>query len=231
MKVLAGLELHMPFQHPDSIDFLETVAEVFKVDKIVCLGDLVDGHANSRYDKDPDGYSPGQEVEAFLEASDDLFELFPNAFYCLGNHDNRIQKAAFKAGIPKAALRTLRDVYALPDGWEIGDYTVIDGVVYEHGDRFGSGQNAHVKAAMSNMRSTVIGHVHTSFGVEYMANRDKLIFGACAGALLDPDSYAAAYGKQYAKKGILGAMIIIDGEKVLPVPMILDKEGRWIRRI
>lgn len=229
--ILAGLELHLPFHHKDSIEFLELVKAIYRPDVVVCVGDLFDVHANSRHDHDPDGRSSGDELEEALLAAEDVYNLFPTAFYCLGNHCTRIQKMAYKAGITKKALRGFEEIYEIPDTWTVGEYFVIDGVVYEHGDRFGAGAMSHVKAAVSNMRSTVIGHTHTSFGVEYMANRDKLIFGACAGALLDPDSYAAAYAKAYAKKGILGAMIIRDGITVLPVPMLLDSQGRWVGTI
>jgi hypothetical protein len=229
--VLAGFELHFPFHHPDSFDFLETVSETFKVDTHVCVGDLHDVHANSRHDHDPSGMSAGHELEASIAASEELFTLFPSGKYCLGNHCVRIQKAAFRAGIPGRALKSLQEMYDIPDEWEVGEYFVIDGVVYEHGDRFGSGATIHTKAAISNMKSTVVGHAHCTFGVEFFANRDKLIFGACAGALINPDSYAAAYGKLYAKKSILGAMVIRDGEICIPVPMLLDEKGRWIRRI
>ena len=230
MKVLAGLELHLPFHHPDSLDFLDTVANTFKIDQVVCVGDLFDVHGNSRYDTDPDGYSAGHELEAGIDAAEEVFEMFPTAKYCIGNHCNRIMKAAYKAGIPSRSLKTFEEMYNLPEGWTTGEYFEIDGVVYEHGDRFG-GANAHEKAAIANMKSTVIGHIHTSFGVAYIANRDKLIFGACAGALLDSHSYAAAYGRAYSKKTIHGALVIIDGATVLPVPMLLDSAGKWIRRI
>ena len=229
--VLAGLELHLPFAHPDALDFLETVAETFKVTDIVCVGDLFDAHANSRFDHDPDGMSAGHEVITAIDMAEEVYELFPSSKFCIGNHDGRIEKAAYKAGIPRKAIKTLAEIYDLPSTWEVGEYFVIDGVMYEHGDRFGAGAYAHVKAVQSNMRSTVMGHIHTSFGVEYVANRERLLFGAVTGALINPDSYAAAYGKQYAKKSILGSFIIKDGEMVIPVPMILDSRGRWTRRI
>ena len=231
MIILAGLELHLPFHHRDSLDFLELVNATYKPDAVVCVGDLFDVHANSRHDHDPDGSGSGDELEEALLAAEDVYNLFPTAFLCVGNHDKRIEKAAYKAGITKRALRGFEEIYEIPDTWTVGDYFILDEVCYEHGDRFGAGAMSHVKAAVSNMRSTVIGHTHTSFGVEFMANRDKLIFGACAGALLDPDSYAASYARAYAKKGILGAIIVRDGTMVIPVPMILDSYGRWTGNI
>ncbi len=230
-KVLAGLELHFPFHHPDSIPFLETVAETFKIDRVVSVGDLVDAHMNSRYDHDPDGWNAGEEVDRTQDALADLFALFPNGEICTGNHDLRIAKAAFKAGIPKAAIRSFEEIYDIPEGWSSKEFVKIDGVTYEHGDRFGSGSYSHVKAAMNNMESTVIGHTHKTFGVEYIANRDKLIFAANAGCLVDTHSYAMAYGKAYAGKPILGSLVVIDGTMVVPVPMIIDRNHRWIGRI
>ena len=231
MQILAGLEMHLPFHHQDSLEFLELVKAIYRPDAVVCVGDLFDVHANSRHDADPSGSSSGDELEEAILVAEDVYNLFPTVLYCIGNHDKRIEKAAYKAGIAKRAIRSLEEIYEIPDTWTVGEYFVLDGVVYEHGDRFGAGAMSHVKAAVSNMRSTVIGHSHTSFGVEYMANRDKLIFGACAGALLNPDSYAASYAKAYAKKGILGALIIRDGTMVIPVPMLLDSGGRWVGTI
>ena len=229
--VLVGLELHLPFAHQDACDFLETVADTFKVDEVVCIGDLFDNHATSRFDHDPDGLSAGSEVDYALIKAEEIYNLFPNVKYCLGNHDVRIDRVAYKAGIPKRAMKSILELYEVPEGWKACDYFIIDEVMYEHGDRFGAGQYAHIKAVQSNMRSTVMGHVHTSFGVEYVANREKLLFGAVTGALINPDSYAMAYGKQYSKKSILGSFIIKDGIMALPVPMLLDSTGRWVGKV
>jgi hypothetical protein len=220
--------MHLPFHHPQSIDFLEVVSKTFKPDIIVNVGDIIDGHANSRYEHDPDGLSPGHELEITIDAIDELSELFPKMAICIGNHDLRILKAAYKAGIPRKALRALEDMYELPDGWEMKDHFVFDEVCYEHGDKFGAGAYSHIKAMNKNMRSTVIGHTHVTFGVEYTANRDRLLFAANAGCLVDTESYAMAYGKSYAGKPLLGCLIVKDGLIVIPVPMLLDKNGEWL---
>jgi len=225
--VLVVPDMHFPFHHKDSIGFLELVAATFKPDKVVSVGDIIDGHANSRYDHDPDGMSPGDELDATIEAIDELEEIFPEMLVCSGNHDLRLHKAAYKAGIPIKAMRPLEEIYGFPEGWKMQDHFILDEVAYEHGDRFGAGAMSHVKAAKSNMRSTVIGHTHVTFGVEYIANRDKLIFAANAGCLVDTASYAMAYGRSYAGKPILGCLIIRNGLIVMPVPMLLDHKGNW----
>lgn len=226
--VLVVPDLHLPFQHKDAFDFLELAKATFKPTDVVCVGDIVDAHANSRYDHDPDGLSPGDEVSLTADYIDELAAIFPEMKICSGNHDLRLHKAAYKAGIPARGMKSLEEIYGFPEGWTLEDYVVIDGVAYEHGDRFGAGAMSHVKAAKSNMRSTVIGHTHVTFGVEYMANRDKLIFAANVGCLVDVHSYAMAYGKAYAGKPILGCMLVRDGVMAVPTPMLLDKSGRWV---
>jgi len=229
--VLVGLEMHLPFHHPDSLDFLELVMATYRPDTVVCIGDLMDVHANSRHDHDPNGHSAGDELDASLLAAEDVYEMFPVVKFCRGNHDTRIEKAAYRAGIPQRAIKSLEQIYEMPAGWEVADYHIIDDVCMEHGDRFGSGATTHVRAVMSNMRSTVIGHVHTVFGSEYIANRERLLFGAVAGALINPDSYAMAYARQYAKKSILGVTIIRNGKLCLSIPMFLDQHGRFTGEI
>lgn len=229
--VLVIPDLHIPFQHKEALDFLELIKGTFSPDSIVSVGDIIDSHANSRYEHDPDGMSAGEELERSRLEIEDLEELFPDMSICIGNHDNRILKAAYKAGIPRAAMKSLEEIYDLPAGWSMEDHFIIDGVAYEHGDKFGAGAMSHVKAMKANMRSTVIGHTHITFGVEYTANRDKLLFAANAGCLVDTDSYAMAYGKAYAGKPILGCLIVRDGLIVIPIPMLLDSKGNWVGSI
>lgn len=59
--VLAIPDIHAPFQHPKTIEFLQYVYNHFKCDRVVCLGDEMDFHAISRWPKDPDGHGAGLE--------------------------------------------------------------------------------------------------------------------------------------------------------------------------
>jgi metallophosphoesterase superfamily enzyme len=229
--ILCIPDLHLPFHHPHAFEFLELVAATFKPDKVVNVGDIIDGHANSRFEHDPDGMSAGHELELTSDCIDELAQIFPNMDICVGNHDRRILTAAYKAGIPKKAMKSLEEIYELPAGWKMEDYFIHDGVSYEHGDKYGAGAYSHVKAAQKNMMSTVIGHTHITFGVEYMANRNKLRFAANAGCLVDTHSYAMAYGRSYAGKPILGCMIIRDGLIVVPVPMLVNEHNEWTGEI
>jgi hypothetical protein len=50
------------------------------------------------------------------------------------------------------------------------------------------------------------------------------------GCLIDDKSMAFAYNKLQLKRPLIGVGIILDGQPKL-LPMILNKEGRWIRKI
>lgn len=217
--VLALGDLHAPFQHPQALEYIEELLETYQPDEIVQVGDMIDIHACSRHDPDPDGSSSGDELGLAIDFCKELAKLVPEMTIALGNHDLRFHKAAFRAGVPAAVLRSLDEIVGV-DGWEWVPETEVDGVLYIHGTAFG-GEFGHVKAAQRHMQSVVMGHTHTSFGVEYIATRNKLIFGANAGCLIDHRAYAFAYAKEYPKKSILGSLIIEDGQRVTPVPMFL----------
>ena len=84
--VLVIPDMHAPFVHPDALDFLKAVKARFLPSKFVCLGDEVDFHAFSRYPKDPDGLTPGQELSCAREALIPFYLEFPEMLVCISNH-------------------------------------------------------------------------------------------------------------------------------------------------
>jgi predicted phosphodiesterase len=227
--VLVIGDTHFPFQHKDMFEFLETVAEEYQPDEVVQVGDLIDIHSCSRHDADPDGSAPGDELELAITGCEELSRLFPEMKIVYGNHDLRFHKAAYRARVPAAMIKGLDEVIGV-DGWEFAMDHIIDEVLYTHGTAFG-GETGHVKAVLRHMRSVVMGHTHTTFGVEYVANRDRLLFGVAAGCLVDHNSYSMAYAKEYPKKPLLGAVVVEDGILAKPIPMVIDRSGSWIGRI
>ena len=158
--VLAIGDLHAPFEHPDALEFLRWIKKKYSITKVVCMGDEIDAHALSDFDHDPDGDSPGRELERAIEHLRDFYAEFPKALVCTSNHTARPFRKAYKHGLPKALFRSYREFLQAPKGWFWDDKFEIDGVVYQHGDPF-TGKDAAIKAAQSNMSSTVIGHVHS----------------------------------------------------------------------
>ncbi len=224
--VLVIPDTQYPYHHRDHLKFLCAVRDKYQPTRIVHIGDLMDFHAMSDYTPSPSGHSPGEEFKIAKRCVKKLYAEFPEAQLVFSNHDSRPYRRAAKSGIPESFMKEYAEWMEFPEGWSISQKVEIDGVIYEHGMGCG-GELAHKKAALANMQSTVMGHLHTNFGVEYAANPKALLFGLAVGCLIDCDSYAFAYGKDTKKKPILGCGIVNKGIPI-PVPMSLRKGGRWV---
>jgi len=230
--VLIIPDVQIPFEHPDTIPFLKAVEKLVKPTRILQIGDLVDSHAISDYETDPDGMSPGDEFEEARKHLKKFYKAFPKVDVIVGNHDLRIYRLAFKAGIPRNCVRTLDDIFEFPKGWKLHDEIIIDDVVYEHGHNLGNGagNNAFKKAVDANMTHTVYGHFHAAAGIRWFANKKHLCFAMNVGCLMDTKSYAAAYGKKFPTKPILCCGVVQEGIPII-IPMVLNSKGRWIGKI
>ena len=229
-KVLVIPDLHSPWYHHDTVPFLKKVKDVYKPDRVVCLGDEVDAHNISEHDSDPDGLSAGDELTAAIEALQPLYKLFPKVDSVESNHTSRPYRKAFKHGIPRRYLKDYGEFLQAPPGWKWHESIEIDGVIYEHGESF-IGKDAHLKHALANMQSTVIGHQHSHAGIAWSANPKSLIFGFNVGCLIDIHEYAFKYGKKFKSKPILGCGIVVDGLVPIFIPMLLDNKGKWIGKL
>lgn len=222
-------DIHSPFHHQDTFDFLQYLKERYNPDTIICLGDEVDFHTLSKWSADPDGFSAGHEYANALIALDTLYKMFPVVKACTSNHTIRPYKRASDAGIPSLMLKGYSEMLMAPPGWEWRDRWVIDNIVFEHGEML-SGQSAAITAARHNMMSTVIGHIHSFAGITYLSSMDQIIFGFNAGCLIDRNKYAFAYGQKIRNKPIIGAGVIRFGIPYF-VPMRMNEGGRWIGKI
>lgn len=214
-------DTHLPFTHVDYRDFCTEVAERFGCSRFVHIGDLVDNHAFSYHEHDPNGMGPVDELEAAQEEVDKWVKRFPNVKMCLGNHDELIARKAKTHGLPQRLFKSFPEIWNLPDTWEVAFKHEIDGVLYTHGTK-NSGYYAHINLALANMQSTVIGHVHSYGGVNYRASQKDLIFGMNVGCGIDVDMYAMEYGRDFKHKPTLGCGVVMDGGKTaMFVPMDL----------
>ena len=224
-------DLHAPFIHPDAVRFLTAIKKKYSPDGVVLIGDQVDQHSLSQFVSDPNGRSTGDEVSAARKSLQPIFKLFPEAFAIFGNHDLRASKRAQEKGLSEHYLRPLSEVYQTPAKWVWSHEIML---------RLSNGEDVRIlhnssskiaqKASMTSC-SLIQGHFHSSFGVEYVANPYKLLWGMTTGCLVDEKAYAFAYGKNSSgtdagKKSIIGCGIVIDGHpKLLPMP--LNSYGRW----
>jgi predicted phosphodiesterase len=220
-NVLVIADTHEPFTHENYLSFCKDVYREHDCDTVVHIGDLVDNHAISYHDHDPNGMSAGDEYQLTLEKVQLWTKVFPRVKLCKGNHDLLMERKALTYGIPKPMYKSFKEMWQLPKGWEYEYSYVIDDVKYEHG--LGrSGQYAHIKAAQANMQSTVMGHLHANAGVGWSANDLKIVFGMAVGCGIDRTTYAFKYGTSFVKKPILGAGVVTHhGSYAMFVPMDL----------
>ncbi len=212
---------HVPFEHKNYLDFCKETQKKYKCREIIHIGDLVDNHAISYHEHDPNGWSPAKEMKVADKHLSRWFKEFPKVKLCRGNHDDLVNRKGKTVGLPGRCFKTYRKIWGLPKGWEDDFEFKINGVLFKHGTGM-SGRYAHVLAAERARMSTVIGHTHSSCGVEYMASSKDCIFGMGVGCGIDRKKYAFAYGKDFPRKPILACGVILDnGKHPLVIPMEL----------
>lgn len=224
-NVLALSDQQEPFGHRDYLMFALELRREFRCDLIVSVGDELDNHMLSDYDKDPDGMSGGHEVEAAIEKLLPFYKAFPKMMLCYSNHSGRIYRKAMQAGISKRWIKSIPEVIGSPKNWKWKRSWEIDGVKYLHGLGY-SGRLGALNAAIDNHKPCVIGHLHSDAGILYVSNGDNAIWGMNVGCGIDAKAYAFKYGIDMRKKPVLGAGIIRNGSPIF-VEMKCNKRGRW----
>ena len=209
-------DLHTPFELPGYLDFCVKIFDRCKCKTFVSIGDIVDLHAISYHEHDPNGQSPIDEMEEADKHLKPWFKAFPKLYLCKGNHDSLVDRKGKTVGLPKRAFRPFRDIWNLPKGWVDGFEFHFDGVLYKHGTGF-SGRYAHVTAAERSRQSTVIGHTHSTLGIEYIVSSKDRIFGMNVGCGIDRKAYAFAYGKDFPRKPAVGCGVVTDRGKYAQV--------------
>jgi hypothetical protein len=230
-RVLVQPDLQIPFHHQDAIPFLLAVSDKYKCNEFVNIGDEVDFSTLSvSHLPDPDGIGFKEEFRQTLEYLKELYKVWPKMKVCVSNHTIRPLKKALYAGVPSVFMKSYQEFLGAPNTWIWRDEWEIDGVLYIHGEGF-SGPNGHSKAADGHRQSTVIGHIHSGAGINYLNNkRNELIFGMNVGCLIDVKSYAFKYQKTFPRKPTLGCGVVIDGVPQF-IPMLLNSRDRWMGKI
>ena len=200
-------DLHCPFEKSGYFEFCLETYDRFNCNQVVFIGDLVDSHATSRHETDPDGMSAKTELERAIEDLQKWREAFGVATVIVGNHDRVVMRRAFSSSIPSMWIKSFNEV--LGTSWDWTERAEFDGVQYVHGE----GGTARTKAK-NDMQSTVQGHIHTQAYVEHFCGNRSRIWAMQVGCGLDRDSYAAAYSKHYKKQAI-GCGVVIGGHTAI----------------
>lgn len=205
-EVIVLPDLHIPFCNFEVVVaayefYISRILSGAKV-KVIQIGDLTDQKAWSRFQKDPDDYSPELEWSHTLSQITTLKNFFPEMTIIFGNHDRRIAMKAVEASLPAQLVRTLPEVFDAP-GWLFHPSTTpyqFQGVTYLHGDEFGG---TPIQKAQILGTPLVQGHTHKA-SITYSPNHLTNIWAMEVGNALDPDSPAARYVARNVNKGTQG---------------------------
>lgn len=210
--ILVVGDTHIPFEHKDYLEFCISIKNRVKCKQVIHIGDLVDNHAISYHEHNPNGKSPIDEIKEAKAHLKDWFRVFPSLFLCRGNHDRMVDRKGRTVGLPDDVFKPFRDIWDLPKSW-VDDFSFeFLGVRFMHGTGL-SGDNAHIKATIQNRQSTVIGHTHSVGAINYLVSEKDRIFGMNVGCGLDRKTYAFEYGRDFTKKPVLGCGVVTDEGK------------------
>ncbi len=229
-SILVISDQHHPYAHPDIYAFLKAIKEKFKPDRVINIGDEVDGHSISFHEKDPDLLSPTDELQTAINRLKPIYKLFPKMDLVDSNHGSLVYRRARFAGLPSRVIKSYRDILEAPKEWRWHDDLIV---------RDSSGNDTYfchsrgsdvLKVSQAMGMNVVQGHHHSQFEIRYWGNKLGLYFGMTVGCLIDAKSLAFAYGKLSLKRPVIGVGIILNGIPRL-IPMILDRNGRWIKSL
>jgi len=215
MKVLAIPDIHLPFTNWVKLQAVAKLALRLNVDRIVQLGDIIDGYSWSRFEKEVSHDAPDIEYKRVCENMKKMHRLFPEMDILVGNHDHRMIKSAKIGRLPTKHQNMIAPWNEFDfEGWAWHHKPLeIDKVVYMHGDF--APMKAIDKAKLLG-KSVVQGHTHQCY-IEFVETLGHSVFGAEAGCLIDTSSVAFSYHKGLRKAVADKCMLIDNGH-----PMIIS---------
>jgi hypothetical protein len=211
-------DCHCPCMLSNYPDWLVSIADKYKCDRTVMIGDLVDLHCLSMHPKRIEFLSAEDEFEKAQIQVDMLVDRFPRADWLIGNHDALPMRHMEAANVPQALMAKPGKIWKTKK-WRVhARYAdmLIDNVIYRHGDKGKGGSGlAAVSNALNEYKSLVQGHHHAQAGVSYITNSSGVrLFGAQTGCGLDISHPYMNYAARYARKPTLGCVVVVEKGKV-----------------
>ncbi len=204
-------DMHEPFALPGYADWCYDTFNRYGCDTIAQIGDAVDNYASSMHSKDPDNPNATAEFERTAKNLERWFGLFHDVVMTLGNHDDRPQRTAKAGGVSSVFMKSFRETWGFPNGWQICQEAILDNVMYVH--QGGGGRSPSLARALAELIPVVSGHYHTVGGVAYHAGRNHTLWGLDVGCGVDRTGYGLAYNKSL-RGYILGCGIVVNDNGV-----------------
>lgn len=214
-SILIISDMHIPYQHNDTLDFLSDLKVKYKPTRIICMGDELDKHSLSFHDSDPDLRSAGDELEASKLVISKLKKIFPKMDLLESNHGSLLYRKAKHHGIPRQYLKTYNEVLGVDENWK-WHFDLIVNLPNGQPCYFHHGKSSDVLRLSQTMgMNAVQGHFHEKMSVQYWANPLGLYFGLQVGCLIDDESLAFSYNNVNLKRPLIGTAVIVDSVPIL----------------
>jgi len=228
-RVLGLSDLHYPYHHKDSFDFIDKVYDYYKPTYNFSVGDEGDYHDASYHDSDTGLWSADEEMEHTIKNIQKLESIIEQLDLARSNHGTMPYRKAKTAKLPRQVIKTEREMYEVGEGWQWHDRIIVplpnkQKLIVRHQKV----KNSKV-AAQSEGMNYCQGHYHGTLDLQYYANEWGMYWGATIGCLIDDESLAFAYNKTDKERPCLGLIMILEGEPVL-IPMRLDSKRRWTKK-
>ncbi len=216
-NVLVIGDLHFPAERQDYLQFCKDMKRKHKCNEIMFIGDILDHHAISFHQKNPDSDGAVEEYEKAMRSLKQWYKAFPHARVCIGNHDERVHRLAASSGIPAMYLKDYKDIYETPN-WDWQYEHVVDDVYYYHGTGASAGLCPAFNTAKARLQSSVAGHIHSSAAILFTAGpTNNKIFGFNVPNGVDKEHPLMYYSKNFLRKPVNGLGIIKDGKPYMEI--------------
>ena len=163
-KILFVPDTHAPYHDKRAFKLLLKVAEAFKPDTTVTLGDFFDMYAVSSHTRNPGRVSRLQyELEAGKDLLEELREHTKKAVFIAGNHCDRLQRYIYDKAPELFETVKLEEILELKkNGWIYVPYreSYQLGKLWITHDTGRAGKHATSQSLDDFQDNVVIGHVH-----------------------------------------------------------------------
>lgn len=190
-------DTQFPGNMDTALEFVLDTGSKYKVEQWIHIGDMVDHHYISRHPTETDAWNPRQEISEVRGELSKWVKAIKNLFICRGNHDLIPSFRAASLGMPDLFLKSINDVYGLPDTWVWNDkYLLFDRTIVFHG--MGSNGMYGVKNTANKWGCSAIqGHTHSNAAVFDIPRPLGNCQAMNVGCLADENKYNARYAKYY----------------------------------
>ena len=227
-NILIFGDLHAPYQHKDTLEFLSLLNESFNLDRIICTGDMLDQYPLSRFPKSPSAENVIVELKKAKKVVAKLAELFPRMDIVKSNHCERLYQKAAVGGIPREFLIPYMELIGAPEGWNMYDDLSITIDATRQQLYVAHTKTGTPKQCAGRLASNVaFGHNHNKLGIEYISNPKQSFFGADVGCLISDKGYPFGYNKGTLIRPTRGVLIVAEG---MPLSIHMDTFMKLYRK-